>query len=304
MDRRNFMATAAAAAATWAVTRTAKLNAEVQQTTGRFKLKYAPTVNAFSAHAGDDPLDNIKFAADQGFSAVFDNGLMGRPKDQQEKIGKLVADLGMTLGPFVMYAEWRRPTLVTADPDAKAALLKAVEQAVDLSKRTSAKWALLVPGPYHQALEWDYQTANLISNLRSAAEVAARSGLVIVIEPLNPHDHPGQFLQRIPQAYHICKAVDSPAVKIVDDLYHQQITEGNLIGNIDKAWDQIASFHVGDNPGRMEPGTGEINYRNIFRHLHRKGYQGVICMEHGNSKGTGKPAEQALVAAYRAADDF
>ena len=96
----------------------------------------------------------------------------------------------------------------------------------------------------------------------------------------------------------------SPSIKIINDLYHQQITEGNLIPNIDRAWDEIAAFHLGDNPGRKEPGTGEINYKNIFKHLQGKGYQGVLCMEHGNSKGSGKEAEKSLIAAYRAADDF
>lgn len=303
MDRRRFISTAALTAAAWAIPWTRRAGAQTQPST-RFKLKYAPALNAFTAHAGNDPLDNISFAADHGFTAVFDNGLMGRPKEQQEQIANHCAKLGMTLGPFVMYTEWRRPTLVTADKQTRQAFLKTVEQGIDLAKRTNVKWALVVPGPYHQGLEWDYQTANLISNLKAAAELAEKAGLVIVLEPLNPHDHPGQFLQRISQAYQLCIAVNSPSVKILDDLYHQQITEGNLIGNIDAAWDQIAAFHCGDHPGRMEPGTGEINYRNIFKHLHTKKYQGVICMEHGNSKGSGKQAELSLISAYRACDDF
>jgi len=113
----------------------------------------------------------------------------------------------------------------------------------------------------------------------------------------------GLFLQKIPQAYQICRAVNSPSCKIVNDLYHQQITEGNLIPNIDKAWSEIAAFHLGDNPGRNEPGTGEINYKNIFRHLYRKGYQGVLCMEHGKSQ-RGKEGERAVIDAYRACDSF
>ncbi len=111
------------------------------------------------------------------------------------------------------------------------------------------------------------------------------------------------LLQVLPPAYQICKSVNSPSCKIVDDLYHQQITEGNLIPNIDRAWSQIASFHLGDNPGRKEPGTGEINYKNIFKHLHKKGYQGVLCMEHGNSI-TGTEGEKALIEAYRVCDSF
>jgi hydroxypyruvate isomerase len=90
-------------------------------------------------------------------------------------------------------------------------------------------------------------------------------------------------LTRIPQAYEICRAVASPSCKILNDMYHQQITEGNLIPNIELAWEELAAFHVGDNPGRNEPTTGEINYRNIFRYLYQKGYQGALCMEHGQS---------------------
>ena len=128
--------------------------------------------------------------------------------------------------------------------------------------------------------------------------------MVMVIEPLNPWtNHSGMFLSRIPQAYEICRAVDSPAVKILDDLYHQQIAEGNLIPNIDKAWTEIAYFQMGDNPGRNEPGTGEINYRNVFKHIHAKGFTGILGMEHGNSKG-GREGERAVIDAYRAADSF
>ena len=107
----------------------------------------------------------------------------------------------------------------------------------------------------------------------------------MVLEPLNPwRDHPGLFLTKVPQAYMICQAVGSPSCKILFDIYHQQITEGNLIPNIDRAWDEIAYFQMGDNPGRKEPTTGEINYKNVFQHIHGKGYTGVMGMEHGNSK--------------------
>jgi hydroxypyruvate isomerase len=89
----------------------------------------------------------------------------------------------------------------------------------------------------------------------------------------------------------------------VEDIYHQQITEGNIIPNIDVCWDQIGAFHVGDTPGRKEPGTGELNYRTIFGHIHAKGYQGVLCMEHGRSR-SGKEGERAVIDSYRTCDDF
>jgi hydroxypyruvate isomerase len=160
-----------------------------------------------------------------------------------------------------------------------------------------------VPGRYDQSLAWEYQTANVIDNLRALMEICEPAGLILVLEPLNPKDHPGLFLTRIPQAYEVCRAVASPSCKILNDVYHQQITEGNLIPNIEAAWDEIAAFHVGDNPGRKEPTTGEVNYRNIFKHLFQKGYKGAICMEHGQSR-EGKEGERAVIDAYRACDSF
>jgi hydroxypyruvate isomerase len=194
---------------------------------------------------------------------------------------------------------------VTQDEEVRKDIVERTKQAVETSKRANAKWALIAPGCISQRMEPDYQTANLVDNLRRCIEIAEPAGMVMVIELLNWWaNHPGLFLQRIPQAYEVCRAVNSPSCKIVDDLYHQQISEGNLIPNIDKAWSEIAAFHLGDSPGRNEPGTGEINYKNIFRHLHAKGYQGVLCMEHGKSKGDTKEGERAVIEVYRACDDF
>jgi hydroxypyruvate isomerase len=259
----------------------------------------------FRQHAGKDYLDNIKFMADEGFSAMFDNGLMGKPKDMQEKIAAELARRDMTMGPFVLYAEFRKPTFVTQDKTFREEIIQRAKQGVEVAKRTNTKWMLIAPGCCSQRMEWDYQTANMVDNLRYCTEIAEENDVVIVLEPLNWWaNHPGLFLQKIPQAYLVCRAVNSPACKIVDDLYHQQITEGNLIPNIDKAWSEIGAFHLGDNPGRNEPTSGEINYKNIFKHIHKKGYTGVLCMEHGKSKGNSKQAERALIDAYRACDDF
>jgi len=302
INRRDFMASAAATAvAISAGTSTV----QAAQSSNKFKLKYAPSFGMFQQHAGRDPIDQLKFMADQGFSAMFDNNVMGKPKDVQEKIAKEMSRLDMALGPFVLYADFGKKSFVTRNKAIREMLIQRMKEGVEVSKRINAKWALVVPGRFDEGLEWDYQTANVIENLKYCAEVCEPSGLVIVIEPLNAWtNHPGLFLTKIPQAYQICKAVGSPSCKIVNDLYHQQITEGNLIPNINMAWEEIASFHLGDNPGRKEPTTGEINYKNIFKHLHnKKSYQGVLCMEHGRSK-PGKEGEMAVIEAYRACDDF
>ena len=301
VSRRDLMASAAAAAVVLSAgTSTVRAAAASK----KFKLKYAPSLGQFRQHAGNEAVDQLKFMADQGFSAMFDNGLMGRPTDVQEKIAQEMSRLGMTLGPFVLYADFPKKSFVTRDQEIRAMLIQKMKDGIECAKRVNAKWALVVPGAFDPGLEWDYQTANVVENLKRCAEVVEPAGLVLVLEPLNAwRDHPGLFLTKIPQAYQICRAVGSPSVKIVNDIYHQQITEGNLIPNIDRAWDEIAAFHVGDNPGRREPTTGEINYKNIFKHLHQKGYQGTLCMEHGSSK-KGKEGEMAVIEAYRACDDF
>ena len=272
----------------------------------KFRLKYAPHFGMFKHHGGKDLIDQIKFVADQGFTALEDNGMMQRPKELQEKIAREMARLGMTMGVFVAYGggEFGKKTFVTNDKTIRQELVKQMTKAVEVAKRVNARWGTVVPAAYDDSVQWEYQTANVIENLKYCAEVCEPSGFIMVLESLNWWaNHPGLFLTRIPQAYEICRAVASRCCKILDDLYHQQITEGNLIPNIDRAWEEIAYFQVGDNPGRKEPTTGEINYRNIFKHLHNKGYQGVIGMEHGNSK-PGKEGELAVVEAYRYCDDF
>jgi len=300
ISRRGLMASAAAAAVAISAGTSA---APAARSSKKFKLKYAPNFGMFKQHAGADPIDNIQFMSDQGFRAIFDNQLMRKPKDLVDKIVKELDRQNMDLGPFVLQGIGGK-SFVTNDKEIRQNIVKTVKEGVEFAKRANAKWALLVPGAYDDGLEWDYQTANVIDNLRYCAEICEPSGLVLVLEPLNAWtNHPGLFLTKIPQAYMICRAVNSPSVKIVNDIYHQQITEGNLIPNIDMAWSEIASFHLGDNPGRKEPTTGEINYRNIFKHIYDKGYEGVLCMEHGRSK-PGKEGEMAVIEAYRACDDF
>jgi hydroxypyruvate isomerase len=268
-----------------------------------FKLKYAPSFGQFKNHAGTDPVSQIRFAADEGFRAMFDNGIMNRPSNEQETIARELERRGMTLGPFVLYADFGQKSFVTRDKDIRSMLEAKMKQGVETSKRVNCRWALVVPGRFDESLTWDYQTANVIDNLKYFMDICEPAGLVLVLEPLNPKDHPGLFLTRIGQAFSICRAVGSSSCKILNDIYHQQITEGNLIPNIDLAWEEIAAYHIGDSPGRKEPTTGEINYKNIFRHLYQKGFQGVLGMEHGQSQ-QGKEGERAVIDAYRACDDF
>lgn len=269
-----------------------------------FRLKYAPHFGMFQHHAGEDLVDQLKFVADQGFTAFEDNRMPGRPVEVQEKIAAEMTRLGLEMGVFVAEADFDNVTFASGTPEARELAVKRARAAVEVAKRVNARWTTVVPGRFDPGLEWDYQTANVIDNLKRFAEVLEPAELVMVLEPLNPwRNHPGVFLTKVPQAFMICRAVGSPSCKILFDIYHQQITEGNLIPNIDRAWDEIAYFQIGDNPGRKEPTTGEINYRNVFAHIHARGYGGIMGMEHGNSK-PGKEGEQALIDAYVECDSF
>jgi hydroxypyruvate isomerase len=269
-----------------------------------FKLKYAPGFGMFKEHAGNDPIDNIKFCKDMGFRAMFDNGLIERPVEDQEKIANEINRQGMELGPFILYADFAVTSFVLNDPETREMLINKMRDGVECFKRTGVKWALVVPGRYDEKLHRDFQTANVIDNLRYCCDIVEPAGLTIVLEPLNTlKNHPGLFLNGIPQAYSICRSVNRPSCKIVDDLYHQQITEGNLIPNMEAAWSEIAAFHLGDNPGRNEPTTGEINYKNIFKYIYSRNYDGVLCMEHGLSNRSIE-GEERVIQAYRECDSF
>lgn len=306
MKRREFLTAGLAAGAAAAAAAGTATRAHAAPAGGAkpFNHLYAPHFGMFREHAGDDLVDQLEFMAEQGFRALEDNGMKGRSEDDQARVGEALQRLGMTMGVFVAHANFNEVTCATERRSAVRGFLQDIENSIPVAKRVNAKWMTVVPGRYDPGLEWDYQTHLVIENLKRAAEILEPHGLVMVLEPLNPfRDHPGLFLTKIAQAYMICKAVASPSCKILDDLYHQQITEGNLIPNLDRAWDEIPYYQVGDNPGRREPTTGEVNYKNIFKHLHQRGYTGVIGMEHGKSR-PGKEGEERLIAAYREVDDF
>lgn len=267
-----------------------------------FNLDYAPHFGMFKAHAGDDLVDQLKFMSDQGFRSLEDNGLMGRSVADQNKIGNTLDQLGMRMGVFVIDGgdNWKT-SLTTGKDEFLNTFLETCKKSVETAKRVNAQWATVVPGFYERKLPMGIQTGNVIEALKRGAEILEPHGLVMVLEPLS--DTPDLFLRYSDQTYAICKAVDSPSCKLLYDAYHMQRNEGDLINNMENTWDEIAYFQIGDNPGRKEPGTGEINYQNVFKYLHKKGFTGVAGMEHGNAM-PGKDGELALIKAYREADSF
>jgi hydroxypyruvate isomerase len=303
MERRAFLAQSAGLAAAAMLANGAALAAKARRVAPRrFQCRYAPHFGMFEAHAGKDHVAQLEFMADQGFTALEDNGLMGRPVEAQTRIGETLAKRGMTMGVFVIDGgdNWK-PSLATGKPEFREKFLATCRTAVDVAKRVNAKWMTVVPGYFERRLPIGIQTGHVIDTLRAGAEIFEPHGLVMVLEPLS--DNPDLFLRTSDQSYAICRAVDSPSCKILYDMYHMQRNEGDIVAHIDHAWSEIAYFQIGDNPGRKEPGTGEMNYKHLFRHIRRKGFDGIFGMEHGNAR-PGKEGEQALIDAYVAADSF
>lgn len=269
----------------------------------RFSLGYAPHEGSFASRG---PLiEQIAFAADQGFTAWEDNEARSRPVAEQERMARALAQRGMTMGVFVAsMPRWaqQRPLLGGGDDAEREAFLADIRSSIEVAKRLNAGHMTVVTGFMDQKLPVGIQTARIIDVMRRAGEIVAPHGLAMVMEPLNTRtNHPGVFMQTVAQGFAVARGVNSPGVKILADLYHEQIQSGNLIPTLGTCWSEIGYIQFGDNPGRNEPGTGEVNFTNIVKWLRSRRYAGVIGMEHGNSIA-GRAGEDRLIAAYREID--
>lgn len=297
MNRRTWIKTAGASLAA-----TAGLPALAQEKAPPFTLKYAPHFGTFKHAAPGGLLDEIQFAYDQGFRAWEDNGMSARPIEDQIAIGALMKKLGMTMGVVSAKTGIGELNFASRDQEAHEIVLKKVADTIETAKRVNAGYMTLVSGQVDPRWPREIQFASCIELLRRATEIVEPHQITMVMEPLNRFtNHPGSFLQTVTEGYLICQAVDHPNCKVLYDIYHQQIAGGNIIPLFDLCQDQIGYVQVGDNPGRKEPGTGEINYQKVFQHLKNEGYDGIVGMEHGNSK-KGKEGDLAVVEAYRAVD--
>ena len=258
---------------------------------------FEPGLGLFRHAAGRDPVSQIEFAADHGFSAVQDNFLQLRDVKDQERIGRAIARHGVTMGSFVATMIFDRPTFASDDPETVKAVLDIIRKAIEAAKRVNGVWLTLIPGHRIGAISYEKQKNTIIDNLKRCAEFAEAAEVVLLLEALNSIDRPGMMLSKITEAAEVVHAVQSRACRLVFDVYHVQAESGDIIRNIDRCWKEIGYFQLGDNPGRCEPGTGEINFARVLSHIWRKGYRGLLDMEHHASR-EGIAGEQAVLQAY------
>lgn len=204
------------------------------------------------------------------------------PVQLKEASGKAAVQItSMCVGSkdAALSAEYGKKALLS--PDSGEVLAKVVEESIEMAQYLGVPALIITTGQEREDVSHEQQHDYVVEALRTAAPLFEKSGILAVLEPLNILcDHKGYFLSSGYEAFDIIREVDSPKVKLLYDIYHQQITEGNIIPNIRRYIDLIGHFHVADNPGRNEPGTGEINYKNVFAAIAALDYEGVVGLEY------------------------
>jgi hydroxypyruvate isomerase len=179
--------------------------------------------------------------------------------------------------------------------DARKTFVSEIQASIAAAKRLGSKTLIVTTGIEDKRISRAEQHANYVAALKAAAPFAEQAQLTLVLEPLNTKvDHPGYYLQTAKEGFEILDEVGSPSVKMLFDIYHHQIMEGNVIQDITQHISKIAHFHVADVPGRHEPGTGEINYGNVFRAIGASGYQGFVGLEFKPSRDADETLKDVL----------
>jgi len=179
--------------------------------------------------------------------------------------------------------------------EARRNFVSDIQASLTTATRLGVKTLIVTTGMEDKKLSRAEQHTNYVAALKAAAPLAEHAQVTLVLEPLNTKvDHPGYYLQTAKEGFEILDEVGSPSVKMLFDIYHHQIMEGNVIADITKNVSKIAHFHVADVPGRHEPGTGEINYANVFRAIAASGYQGFVGLEFKPSKSPEQTLTEVL----------
>jgi len=179
------------------------------------------------------------------------------------------------------------------DESMRDAYIQGVKDTIEACRVLGVKSIISQTGNELEGVPRDVQRDAMVETLKRCAPLLEEAGIVLEVEPLNGLvDHKGHFLQRSDESVGVIDRVGSPNVKLVFDVYHQQITEGNVIRNATGYIERINHYHIADNPGRKQPGTGELNYVNILRAIKDTGFDGFVGIECGYTIDTDLAVEQ------------
>ena len=281
-NRRTFLAASTACAVT-----TANLAAEDEGRIGKTPhTKFA--VNAEMWFGKLPFLDRIRAAAQLGFPAV--EFWPWQNKDIAA-IARLSRELNVAIAQFTAWGF--RPGL--NDPKNHDRFLRDIEAGCKIAKQLNCRKMTVVGGDDQPGMTQAQMHDNIITGLKKAAPIAEANDVMLILEPMNIRvDHKGHCLYGSPPTVHICEAVNSEHVKINWDLYHMQITEGDLCGRMRDGFKWIGYLQLADHPGRNEPGTGEVHYNRVLQEAHKLGYRDFVGLEC-------RPLTNELAAAKRVA---
>ena len=244
-------------------------------------LRFAPNLSML--YASSPFLDRFARAAADGCDAVeflfpYEAGV--------EQVRARVDDLGLSVAMFSLHAgdagEWG----TLSNPGRRAFFRWSVTNALEAASRLNCGQLNVLFGHRVPGLEPEAQIQCAVENLLWAAPLADQSGVTLLVEPLNPIDCPGCLLHSTAAALQIINRVSHPTVKMLYDIYHAQMSEGNILNTIAACFPYIGHIQVADVPGRCEPGTGEINFPAVFAALDRLGYKGYIGLEYQVSEAS------------------
>ncbi|MCC6535973.1 MAG: TIM barrel protein [Bryobacterales bacterium] len=181
---------------------------------------------------------------------------------------------------------WATMPISALDPAQRPALLAEVRRQLGLARRLDAPMALFMTGNRIAGRTPEAQWASLVEGCRRAGDLAAEAGVTLIVEPLNTKvNHPGYFLETVGEGVRLMKEVDHPHVRLLYDLYHEQIQTGDALAPLAAAMPYVKVFHVADAPGRHDPGTGKMNYDAIYKAIQKAGYKGHIALEYLPQEG-------------------
>ena len=226
-------------------------------------------------------MERIKIAADQGFDAIefwtWDNKDMNAIKEAVDLLGLEIA----------AFQSNRSGTMI--EPDHRENFISGIKESLNMASQVDAKNMFLLTDELGDDRSVKYQFPDLseeekyqsvYEGLVTLAPFAEAANVTLVLEPLNNLvDHAGYWLKDSDVGLDLVRKINSPNIKLLFDIYHQQITEGNIIERLINNLDDIGYVHIADVPGRHEPGTGELNYVNILKELKNAGYDGFVGFE-------------------------
>ena len=248
----------------------------------------------YRAEAPNDFMERINLIADTGVPAIefwsWRNKDLDAVKATAEKNNLAIAG----------FVDQTSGTLV--DASQRDAFVQGTRESCQTANRLNCKTLIVTVGQEIPGVPRIDQHASIVEGLKAVAPIVEAAGVTLVVEPLNILvNHKGYYLYQSDEGFEIVREVGSPNVKLLFDIYHQQVSEGNLLANISANLDLIGHFHVADCPGRNQPGTGEINYPNIFKYIADSPYQGYVGLEYMPKDATSSATLRSVVMMAEAA---